>query len=1163
MKKKIFSSLLLVAFAFAATSMFVSCKDYDDDINELRSLIDKNDAALLQAKADLEREIGNLRSELQTERGRISTLEEHEKNWATNARVDGIENRLKTAEGTLTTLNGLIGTGKLDGKTEDGKAYANFTEAVNDIYARMESVESKLGDALLDITELQDTLAKVKGVVYDLRSEVDVLNGYKSRVETIENDYLKSADKQELLDSINKITGQLEVMRKTISNNSIAIANNTDSINKLKGQLATMSNRVDGIDARVNVLNVWLTNQLRSLVFDPQFYYWGIEAAKFLSLDYLKYTVPGAAYNVKENKGYKTDLANKEAYATEGELADHERYESIEGRRVLDFTAYYFMNPSTAKVEKGKAKVGVIFDDKDYVVTRSADYNMWVADWNTETPGKLAVKFDMTNKQNVKQVIRDGKVSVFATQVTYEKEGKDTTITSDFAAMYVDSIMNLRLAHTADGYCFDEKTQDFSFTGVKNAHCGGEDGMYLMATVAEAAGLGDEPKVEADAPNDPQDICYWDKSMDLKDLVEVRYVDADGNPGVMTADQLKDYGLNVEFALTGLYYGDNKTSESAHALLKGSIFKPQSVDPATGAQSEATESNRANLLGRTPLVRVILKDNDDNILDYGYIRILIAEKGTTPLPTEKDKPFIVYNGNPYSYTTPWCATPNPTEYKFSTLWYQTEYDMYTALGLQKKDFDAIYEADMTNSEFAQFEMGEDGLYVLTETPVGHATEVLDPGHAESATLTWTVTSEEMAKAAADKTGKLTTVIRYKQKEGVDRSDLKKYLYIELNTGALTFSEEAAPTATISWDGRKNANYWYELNSQVERSGLDEIHVNVYAVEDKKATTAKDLLNLIAQNFTDTNTSTGGAATIVNLKDKADMNKFAVVSGAESIKGEDLTFSLKFAAINSGKTYVGVDKKTYTTYLDPKGDDLTLYAYLKNESDKQAIAKLEYDGNVQDINHTKIVYQDTEYAKALLNYHPHNQIEGTLIAYIDVKSVKGDCEVATTCDPLKVRFLRPLNAENANNAVEDASVDKPQVIDLAKLVKLTDWRDAWKDEAKDGIPSYWDYYGVKAITIEGVNDGESISQNTKVLTNMNQAVDSDPATPLAEVTSELDFTYQATGGERNMGTLTYKNNTSNVQKFDIVIPVRIEYIWGYVETNVTIAVNKTHQNAKKN
>ena len=34
MKKKIFSSLLLVAVAIASTSMFVSCKDYDDDINK-------------------------------------------------------------------------------------------------------------------------------------------------------------------------------------------------------------------------------------------------------------------------------------------------------------------------------------------------------------------------------------------------------------------------------------------------------------------------------------------------------------------------------------------------------------------------------------------------------------------------------------------------------------------------------------------------------------------------------------------------------------------------------------------------------------------------------------------------------------------------------------------------------------------------------------------------------------------------------------------------------------------------------------------------------------------------------------------------------------------------------------------------------------------------
>ena len=41
MKKKIFSTLLLVAFALASTSMFVSCKDYDDDITANRELIKK------------------------------------------------------------------------------------------------------------------------------------------------------------------------------------------------------------------------------------------------------------------------------------------------------------------------------------------------------------------------------------------------------------------------------------------------------------------------------------------------------------------------------------------------------------------------------------------------------------------------------------------------------------------------------------------------------------------------------------------------------------------------------------------------------------------------------------------------------------------------------------------------------------------------------------------------------------------------------------------------------------------------------------------------------------------------------------------------------------------------------------------------------------------
>ena len=48
MKKRIFGILLMGAMVVASMSMFTSCKDYDDDINELRSLIDKNAKAIDQ-----------------------------------------------------------------------------------------------------------------------------------------------------------------------------------------------------------------------------------------------------------------------------------------------------------------------------------------------------------------------------------------------------------------------------------------------------------------------------------------------------------------------------------------------------------------------------------------------------------------------------------------------------------------------------------------------------------------------------------------------------------------------------------------------------------------------------------------------------------------------------------------------------------------------------------------------------------------------------------------------------------------------------------------------------------------------------------------------------------------------------------------------------------
>ena len=58
MKKRLMSTLLMGAFFLASTSMFVSCKDYDDDINA-------NTKAIQNVESSLKAQIAELNSALQ------------------------------------------------------------------------------------------------------------------------------------------------------------------------------------------------------------------------------------------------------------------------------------------------------------------------------------------------------------------------------------------------------------------------------------------------------------------------------------------------------------------------------------------------------------------------------------------------------------------------------------------------------------------------------------------------------------------------------------------------------------------------------------------------------------------------------------------------------------------------------------------------------------------------------------------------------------------------------------------------------------------------------------------------------------------------------------------------------------------------------------------
>ena len=83
MNKRLSKALLFGTLLLASTSVFVSCKDYDDDINSLQAQIDQkaDKTALEQAKATLEQEKAALEQDKANLQQSVTTLTAERDNY--------------------------------------------------------------------------------------------------------------------------------------------------------------------------------------------------------------------------------------------------------------------------------------------------------------------------------------------------------------------------------------------------------------------------------------------------------------------------------------------------------------------------------------------------------------------------------------------------------------------------------------------------------------------------------------------------------------------------------------------------------------------------------------------------------------------------------------------------------------------------------------------------------------------------------------------------------------------------------------------------------------------------------------------------------------------------------------------------------------------------
>lgn len=1174
MKKKFLSSLLFAALVGGAVSTFTACKDYDDDINNIQKQVDQLEA-LKATQTAVDEAIKNLKSQLEAADAQLKTaLESQIGDKADKTALAALEGRVATLETKVATLEGLKSelTEMINKKADK--------EYVDGLYAGLITVDGKLGEKLLPLVQ----------------NEVDALK----------NGAVKNLDMQ--LEAISKMTTAEGVSPLVDAINALKANIGETDIQQLAVDMQNLSIEIDKYNAELNLLTVLCKQGLRSLVFQPKAYYWGVEATRLFTLDNKKYTLGGTDWDKFETKSLAYNDVNDYGYK------EYNRWPSKDFFKVLDFQAVYHMNPSTAELDKAKNHdVTVTSEDKEFITRATTAAGLGVDSWKTEN-GNLIVNLSVENKNEIKTIADNQQITVFAAQAHIG----DTVITSDYATIVKKNINDVKIYHKVADVAkakgqYGTYTQAITVHPITKQPVDAKNGQVLHNPANNTIACPSAPAASTGIPEWNEEITegvktrsltaltpsttlgpvlgtvkqsfdyfaqdwvlYDCEGFDLKELVCVRVWDGETPIEVDPAE----LGLKYKFELTALHVLDGKmvgndaaakTSESAHACLNGDIFRPQMVTK-DGKQAEFGAAQDKQEIGRTPVVRVSLVDDEGNVYDYGYIRLLIVDKEIAEIPAEPTK--VEYTGDDWSYGYECEAN----SFTWENNWSMVEYDLYNLVGLTRDEFVTnYYNATLgtdgpvlktgSSVEFQQYVKGADGQFTeLADNKfVGVVTQTsgLSSTGEETSTLKWYVSGDQALKNFK-KDSKPEIAVKY-------RSLDSKYpdIYVVMKPGNITIYD--APVANISWDALKNPSYWYANNSNVSINGgtavadAVEMHNNVLTPEDNTDGT-------LARNFRQTVSATMLNNTISGAKLFVDWATAPAKQAAADYKAANFKGDLVFSAKNEDKVYNGESGVSYKMTVSADGKTLKAYKTTEAKINAKPVAqivgttldaqKIVYGGNTVDAKAPTNPYDFKaylsadatawDYAKDLLNYKAHDALDdNTIRAIVGINLTNGcDMEVKHNDATIDVRFLRPINVANNAKEIEDANTTEVQVVKITDLVSFTDWRDAWK---KDSYPAY---YGIKSISIDELeNDGDKLSANEKVLTNQSGKVES-----LSKVNAALDFIYTAPAAGEIAGTLTYKNYSSTVDQFYVEIPLTVEYFWGYIHTSATVTVKRTAHNA---
>ena len=925
MKRKFFGMLLMGAMAIASVGMFTSCKDYDDDINNLQKQIDGITAQNLQSQ------LTTLQGALTTVQGSATAANDAAK--AAKSAADAAAEAAKKAQGTADEANAAAeaatklaqaaqATADAAAKASEVKALedaikdlqaivdgkvsqAELAEAIKGVEAKIAAIDEKLL-TLDDVKKLLDDADFAKNaVIQDLIGQINALNEFKKSVEAI-NPIGDAAWKKSVDDAIASLEGiksdiaakadaaDVKDLQDRMKDAEAAVQALNDL--KIEDQFASIRATIGDI---IEVLNIYVARDLKSIVLRPDVYYGGIEGVSVYT-----YLMPEEK-NEKCNagKGYHYFERVGELNISDYGLAQyHVNPTNVDlSNFSIDFYNWHANIKEPVAAERTTPTRSGVAGGITPVYTNTDD--LLKANADNLKDGILTVPFT-ADAAAIEANLKKGIGTIASLSLTKVKQGDnpaDTTVNSDYAIVVPEYGYGLLIGDNT----FPVVTRHLDQIG----YDGG---------AVNSSNLHRSFSFLALATTSPTHTIKYDESFDITKVLESRYVplkddyvneitdtisnhtahtaiakwfvttlnkEEDGDASIdkdkvvtMSPELFKKLGLTYEIVPVDYTLGSNKTGETVHLELitneEGHVIAyPRNVT-AAGETIKGQTANPA-CVGRQPIVCIMVKKGD-KIVSFAYMKFLITPDVEVP-EEAKEVAFEIKDEF-------WVNCE--AGYAGKVTWSEVEYHIFDKLlgGVSKETFDKNYIFDYYEQTTLQVEVDNATLSKVVRKGVQYESKggkridesksfgtvdeewnlsAQDTEDATTHIIKWAFTSDELTVKAEElkKAGKLedkgdyyankepfVTWVRYAHHDYDPETD-KPAIGAAPEKGnpsiwvKLTIPAGAIRVAKGDMGANKILTFWYDLNSKTNATSTKdayEVRVNVPVPVPETSATVKTI-----------------------------------------------------------------------------------------------------------------------------------------------------------------------------------------------------------------------------------------------------------------------------------------------------------------------------------